>query len=276
MEVLSLGAGVQSTTMALMAAHGEITPMPDAAIFADTGAEPRAVYDHLAWLRSGVLPFPVEVVRKGNILDDTYAALGGRKHGKGRAATAPFFARGRDGRGAPLRRQCTSEYKIEPIIKWLRERLGVEKGRRVPAGVTVGVWVGISTDEVSRVKPARERWIERRWPLIDKRMSRWDSLRWMERNGYPEPPRSACFFCPYRSDTEHRRLRDNSPDEWEQSVKLDRAIRAGFKRVTGERTTGALWLHRSLEPLDQVDLSTAEERGQLNMFNNECEGMCGV
>ena len=61
--MLSLGPGVQSTALALMAAHGEIGSMPDCAIFADTGWEPRAVHEHLAWLRSpGVLPFPVHVV----------------------------------------------------------------------------------------------------------------------------------------------------------------------------------------------------------------------
>jgi hypothetical protein len=42
LRVISLGAGVQSTTMALMATHGEITLMPDCAIFADTHAEPKA------------------------------------------------------------------------------------------------------------------------------------------------------------------------------------------------------------------------------------------
>jgi hypothetical protein len=47
---LSLGAGVQSSTLALMAAHGEITPMPVAAIFADTQAEPASVYRWLDWL----------------------------------------------------------------------------------------------------------------------------------------------------------------------------------------------------------------------------------
>jgi hypothetical protein len=52
LRVLSLGAGVQSTTMALMAAHGEVGPMPDCAIFSDTGWEPNAVYQHLAWLMS--------------------------------------------------------------------------------------------------------------------------------------------------------------------------------------------------------------------------------
>jgi len=33
--------------MALMAARGDITPMPDCAIFADTGWEPNAVYEWL-------------------------------------------------------------------------------------------------------------------------------------------------------------------------------------------------------------------------------------
>jgi hypothetical protein len=36
LRMLNLGAGVQSTALALMAAHGEIGPMPDCTIFADT------------------------------------------------------------------------------------------------------------------------------------------------------------------------------------------------------------------------------------------------
>ena len=68
-HVLSLGAGVQSSTMALMAAHGEITPMPDCAIFADTQAEPQSVYDYLDWLE-GELPFPVYRVSYGNLTKD--------------------------------------------------------------------------------------------------------------------------------------------------------------------------------------------------------------
>jgi hypothetical protein len=35
-------------------------------------------------------------------------------------------------------------------------------------------------------------------------------------------------------------------------------------------------MHAQRVPLEQVDLSTAEDRGQLSLFNNECEGMCGV
>ncbi|MCK9513952.1 MAG: hypothetical protein M0R28_22370 [Pigmentiphaga sp.] len=80
LRALSLGAGVQSTTMALMAAHEEIGPMPDCAIFADTGWEPKAVYDHLAWLMSpNVLPFPVYTVSAGSIRDQLLAAGNGNR-----------------------------------------------------------------------------------------------------------------------------------------------------------------------------------------------------
>ena len=56
--VLNLGAGVQSSCLALMAAMGEVKPMPDFAVFADTQAEPKSVYDWLDWLEKQ-LPFPV-------------------------------------------------------------------------------------------------------------------------------------------------------------------------------------------------------------------------
>ena len=89
LRTLSLGAGVQSTTLALMAAHGEIGPMPDCAIFADTGWEPGAVYEHLRWLMSpNVLPFPVHVVSAGNIRDEILAAGQGK-----RWASIPAFTK---------------------------------------------------------------------------------------------------------------------------------------------------------------------------------------
>jgi hypothetical protein len=89
LRILSLGAGAQSTTLALMAAHGEIGPMPDCAIFADTGWEPKAVYEHLAWLRSpNVLPFPVHIVSAGDLRADIVAGARGE-----RWASIPAFTR---------------------------------------------------------------------------------------------------------------------------------------------------------------------------------------
>src|SRR5579885_896147 len=108
LRVISLGAGVQSTTMALMAAHGEITPMPDCAIFADTQSEPQAVYDHLKWLMSpNVLPFPIHVVTKGSLRAAILSASAGRTRNDGRP---PLYIRNPDGTKGILKRQCTADY----------------------------------------------------------------------------------------------------------------------------------------------------------------------
>lgn len=154
LSVLSLGAGVQSTTLALMAAHGEI-PVPDVAIFADTGWEPRRVYDHLDWLCSpNVLPFPVVRVSNGNIRADLIENAKGKVAGK-RSATPPFFVVGRDGREAMLSRQCTDSYKLDPIIKKTRELIGLKPRQRAPKTVTVKMLIGISADEAHRAKPSQ-------------------------------------------------------------------------------------------------------------------------
>lgn len=264
LRVISLGAGVQSTTMALMAAHGEVGPMPDAAIFADTGWEPAAVYEHLEWLRSAnVLPFPVHIVTAGNLRD----VIGKqRPNGKYARVDIPAFV-------APsgmITRSCTKNFKIEPLRRQVRQMAGLYK-KRSPDRVVVEQWIGISCDEAHRIKPSGEAWIQHRWPLIEQGMSRSDCLQWMASHGYPQPPKSSCIGCPFHSDEQWRSL---TPDEFADAVAIDRKLRDG----DGPQRTakGDLYLHSSLKPLDEVDLSTDAERGQPDLFANECEGMCGV
>ena len=268
LNVISLGAGVQSTTMALLAAHGDL-PMPDVAIFADTGAEPQAVYEHLRWLQSdNVLPFPVKVVSAGNIVEDMRQQA--ETWVPGRAAAAPFFTDGRDGRAAPLRRQCTAHYKIEPIIKAVREMIGLKYHQWGPREVTVRQWIGISTDEAHRMKPADVKWIENTWPLIDKRMSRSDCLRWLSDRGY-SAPKSACTFCPYRSDAAWQQMKDTGGPDWREARYVDALIRRGLPNPKGG--TGRLYVHRSRTPLGEVEFT--DDR-QADLFGEECSGMCGV
>lgn len=269
LHILSLGAGVQSTTMALMAAHGLITPMPDAAIFADTGWEPKPVYDHLAWLMSpNVLPFPVHIVQKGNLRDDVMAR---RNTTGGRYAAIPWYTTNPDGTQGIGRRQCTSEYKLTPLMWKMRELLGVERRDRIKRQA-VQVYVGISTDEAHRMKPARQQWIENRWPLIEIGVSRRGCLSWLKANGYPDPPKSACIGCPFHSDSMWRDMRDNHPEEWSDAVAVDAALRQENSR--GIKATE--YMHPQRVPLTEVDLSTHAERGQPDLFGAECEGMCGV
>lgn len=285
-HIISLGAGVQSTTLYLMAAHGEITPMPVGAVFSDTQAEPDAVYDHLAWLKSLNLPIPIHVVTRGNLATDSLVVKRSRLSGKiYQKSLVPLFIKNPNGSRGILRRKCTAEYKVREIIKETRRLVGMSnlrewykaerRGLKPPP--LVSQWIGISLDEALRKKPSREPWIVNRHPLLEKEISRADCLAWMKAKGYPQPPRSACVFCPYHSDLEWLRLKNEHPAEFAKAVAWEKAIQRA--NTEDEVAKGKPFLHDSLTPLEEVafDDTPAKDKGlQLDMFNNECEGMCGV
>jgi hypothetical protein len=256
-RVLSLGAGVQSSTLALMIARQELPPV-DCAIFSDTGWEPKAVYEWLGWLETQ-LPFPIHRVSAGNIRGDI---LDKQTNPARRIAAVPWFTLSPRGKAGMGRRQCTAEYKLRPLQKKVVELMG---GNRPKGGCEM--LIGISMDEVWRMKPSRVHYIKNVFPLIDKGITRQACLRWMEERQYPKPPKSSCIGCPFHSDAQWRAL---TTEEFADAVEVDRAIRnqPGFR--------GQQFMHKSMKPLEEVDLSTAEDRGQLNLFLNDCEGMCGV
>lgn len=265
LNLISLGAGVQSSVMALMAARGEIDPSVDGAIFADVGAEPQSVYDWLDWLEAE-LPFPVyRVVHK----DGLTKMLENTVSNGDRCAQPPLYTKSDDGSLGQLNRICTVEYKIDPIKRKTRELLGL-KPRQRAKDVHCTTWIGISLDEIQRMKMSMEKYITHRFPLIEKRMRRGDCYEWMKKHGYPEPPRSACVYCPYHSNHEWKRLKEHDPEGWKEAVRVDALVRSGWSGIDNK-----LYLHRECKPLDEVDLSTDVDRGQLT-FLDECEGMCGV
>jgi hypothetical protein len=269
-HILSLGAGVQSSTLALMAAAGEVTPMPTAAIFADTQDEPASVYKWLDWLEKQ-LPFPVYRVTSGKLSE---GALRLRTSKKGKTyfyIKLPLFTLSKDGdKGMIGQRNCTEDYKIRPIRRELLRVAGISPRER---NLRVIQWIGISLDEAHRMKTFRGPWAKNRWPLIEMNMHRRHCLDWMASHKFPTPPRSACVYCPFHSDRQWRELRDNSPAEFAEAVRFERAL----NQARGQQLS-ASYLHAKRIPLDQVDFSTDTERGQgmLAGFGNECEGMCGV
>ena len=272
LRVISLGAGVQSTTMALMAAHGEIGPMPDCAIFADTQGEPAAVYQHLEWLTS-VLPFPVHVVTAGSLWKSASTVRTTRDGQRSYiSAGIPVYTVDGLRKGIGVR-QCTRTFKIDPINRKCRELLGISRITK-RHGVLVEMWLGISADEAQRMKPSHRSWITNRWPLIAADMDRNDCLDWMREHGYPEPPRSACTFCPFHDDNEWLAL---APDEFDDAVEKERELQSAYQAASS--LSSVPYFHASRVPLGDVMLvATPRTRSarQLNMFNNECEGMCGV
>lgn len=300
-QVLSLGAGVQSTTMLLMACHGEILPKPDLVVFADVGWEPKPVYKHLEWLKGYVKRYGIEIVTgaNGNIRDDIVSAVTDST----RFASLPFFTLsdvpiyegeygeeeeedenqvamfddfefgqaerkiiGYKEQKGMVRRQCTNEYKIQVVRKIVRNYLGYEKGQRVKE--LVHMWKGISTDEIQRMDMSRDGWIEFRYPLIDADMSRMACEEWLVKNGYLVPPKSSCIGCPFHNDAMWLDMKINDKESWDDAVEVDRII----KKLP--RFKGKAFLHRSCKPLDEVDFN--ENQMDIDHFLNECAGVCGV
>lgn len=237
-RVLSLGAGVQSTTIYLLAMSGEIPPI-DAAIFADTMEEPDEVYRHLEWLES---------LKGPRIYRGTAGKLGdhlmmGQNSTGGRFAAIPAFTTEDEGvTVGKTRRQCSKEYKTEVIGRVLRrEILGLEKGRTA-RGVIVEQLIGISLDEAGRasrlMKRPSPKYIQRRFPLIEMNWTRNDCLKWLEGRVPHQTPRSACVFCPYHNDYEWDRLRREDPSAFARAVEVDHVLRNPEAVITRAHTHG--------------------------------------
>ena len=276
-HIISLGAGVQSSTMALMAACGEITPMPTCAIFADTMAEPQIVYEWLDYLESK-LPFPVYRVSKGSLAK---AALTVRISKNGNSYTnsnVPAFLKTagilREGKQM---RQCTRDFKIDVILRKVRE-IGKEEikewRRDKSTAPPIIQWIGISRDEVIRMKPSRLPYIRHIWPLVEREMTREKCLSWMAHHAFPTPPRSACVFCPYHSDKEWLRLKKDEPQEFEKAARFEDDYQVSFSKI--QRRQAVPFLHRSMLPLREVNFKASSKEKHPDLFGNECEGMCGV
>jgi hypothetical protein len=282
MRFLSLGAGVQSSTLLLMMCRGDL-PKADHAIFADTGWEPKTVYAHLEWLKveAAKADIPVHVVSYGDIRGDSLNAwLPNDSKPIGHSfATLPFFTLWPDGKKGMLQRQCTNRYKIHVIDRKMREILGVDTFGKCAPG-SVEQYFGISADEKGRTRESNRKAIKFYYPFIwhnssSDRPYEWrrpgitraDCLNWCKANGYPTPPRSACIGCPYHSNREWREMRDTRPEDWADAVAFDKAIRHPVA------LEGTCYLHADRVPLDEADLDNPDpNQGMLG----ECEGMCGL
>ena len=270
LQVLSLGAGVQSTVMALMAEQGyEGFTKPDLAIFADTGWEPQAVYDHLDWLEQQ-LSYPVIRVTNGNIREDILRGVNpeGRKF-----IDIPVFVVKDDGKHYVGTRQCTKQYKLKPIHRYLRQHLGLKDGRLAPKDQQVDMWLGLSVDEAARVKPSRQDWITLVYPLLDKDLSRAQLYRWFKER-YPDRdlPKSACIGCPYHTDRMWADMKENDPVSFQDAINVEWAM----QNVPQSRgaLTGTAYLHKARVPLNEVEFNVQGPRD--DGMQEECEGLCGI
>lgn len=268
MKVISLGVGVQSTALYYMSSMG-IIDRADVAIFADTGAEKSATmeyFEHLVKWQKDNNGIPLHKTTYKNIQTDI---LKGENSTNNRFASIPAFTES----GGMLKRQCTKEYKIQPVQKKIKELYGLTGRQRFPL---TDIWYGITADEITRIAKPWRKWYINVYPLVgykvfyngqsvkisDTFYRRHDIQRLYAELGQPIPVRSSCVFCPFQSDANWTQ---NSKEDFDIAVKVDKTIR----NVTKKGANDKIYLHRSLKPINEVNFYT----GAPDLFE-ECSANC--
>jgi len=208
MRVISLGGGVQSTAMVVLAVQGELDA--EIALFANVGddSEHPDTLDYVAevlepWAASQ--GFTIRQLRReftrGDHVGQTLSILQYQALSK-RSIVIPA----RMSNGAPGNRSCTVDWKIRVVGRWLREHGATPDN---PAEVCIG----FSTDEIQRVSGRQpSKYQISTYPLLDLGLNRADCMRVIADAGLPVPPKSACWFCPFTTPQRWAEMRRDTPD----------------------------------------------------------------
>lgn len=246
-SVFSFGAGTQSTAIMALIKHeperllNTIGHLPDYALFADTGAESQdSLINFEYWRKNSPIPLYRVKNWKRNAMHDGFRAL-------------PVYFSG----GGSMRRQCTSEWKIQPLNK-ATSKLFPNKRPNNP----VSTWLGISTDEIQRMKESWVKSIENVYPLIELGLSRQDCYQILDKYGY-KTVKSSCYMCPYQVK------------RWHENLELDKAIAYEKNMQENNPYREMPYLHPSCEPLE-IAVAKQKAQGNLFTFDDECDGICGV
>ncbi len=241
-QVRSNGGGVQSAAIAALIVSGRIKP-PDIALIVDTEREASTTWDYLDSVIKPALDsvgLTMRRVKKSDFATvDLYSSNGD--------ILIPAFTDTNGGIGK-LPTFCSNEWKQRVMRRWAASLFDAS---------CFDVWLGISTDEMRRIRQIDGRW-RNRYPLIEQRMNRGDCIALVARMGWPEPPRSSCWMCPNRSPAEWEYQRLNAPSDHEKAIAFEREIRLA---------DDSLWLTCEGVPLDHI-----ERKKSLDLFSGS--GRC--
>lgn len=241
LRTFSYGGGVQSTAALVFAAEGKIDYR--IFLFANVGEDSEHPKT-LAYVRDVAIPYATEhgielheirrITKKGNQETVLERLLGDNK-------SVPIPVRGANG-GPAFRRNCTVDFKIKVILKWLKQH-GASADNPAITGL------GISIDEIQRMRIGSEPQQQLEYPLIDLHLTRAQCVEIIRKSGLPLPGKSSCYFCPYHTPTEWGRMKREEPDLFEKSVALERELNTKLKRIGHKKP---VWLTRFAKPLDQA------------------------
>lgn len=261
-QVWSSGGGVQSCAIAALIVMGKL-PKPDIALIVDTGREKQSTWDYMDAVISPALASVGVTLER--IHKDKWATVDLWGGEEGKSILLPMFTtqNSEEGKSGKLPTYCSNEWKARVIQRELRSR----------SVTACDMWMGMSLDEMKRVKYSGPGWLRKFYPLVfDKPfgvpMRREGCVEVVKAAGWPPAPRSACWFCPNMSDAEWYALKTSSA-EFEKAAREEDEIR---------KIDPNAFLHPSGVPLREVDFSAAAMGERVNLFNIDgCEsGHCFV
>lgn len=245
--VWSFGGGTQSAAIAVMVLRG-ILPKPDLIVMADTSREVTETWEYLERI---IRPALSKIDREVHIVPHTYAYWDIVKGKKG-DILLPAFTR-QNGRVGKLPTFCSNEWKRRPIQRWLKEH-GVDD---------CDVWLGMSTDEMERMKVSDLAWYRHSYPLVEMvPMHRHECVAVVEQYDWPMPPKSRCWMCPNMSPHSWRKLKNEYPTDFAKAVALEKEIQI---------VDPDIYLHELGIPLEQA---VDQTNRQSSMFDGCDSGYC--
>lgn len=229
MDILSCGAGMQSTALALMSAENAtgtarhaLVPVYDAVVFCDLQCEPIWVYAQVDFIAKACedagIPFFV-------LHSDIYREQA-RKISHGKSVNMPLWTM-LDGKRGKMLRTCTMDYKIYAIQQFVKYNLlgykKFQRNRDEDLGAHT-MHIGFSAEEASRASPNPHPLFENRYPLIELGLERKDNYRYILETWGLETKASACYICPFHKNVFFRHLRDEYPRDYEAVLGFDRIL----------------------------------------------------
>ena len=227
-KIISVGAGVQSSYLAL-------TEQADYYIFADTGDEAEETYQ---FITSFLIP---EMKKQNKILT---IVKWWELYNKPQQSMYEYYLHNN---GIPTRqfRSCTDRFKIRTIRKYLRNE-GITQAEML---------LGITIDEYKRMKPSDVKWITNLYPLIDRKITRSDLIKYWNKKYNIVVPKSGCWYCPYLKPSRFMDYIRNKPLEREKIIKLENnAMKLNPKLILFVRPIEVMVQDERLQTgLDQFD-----------------------
>jgi len=307
LRVFSYGGGVQSTAALVLAAQGKIDFKTF--LFCNVGDDSENPAT-ITYVRDIAMPYAkahgIELIELHNTHFGEPTTL--YQHLTRPGSKSIGIPVRMAGSGAPGRRSCTADFKINVVDRWLKQntvrghiqelkeavvrryafgKLDKETVLRFMVDIdaffqehepAAHVGLGISLDEIERVKPNMDpetvAWKVNAFPLIDeveRPLTRQDCMNVIAGAGLPIPAKSACVFCPFHTLARWQEMRQHEPESFWKA--------AGLEKFLNERRASLgmdpVWFTRLLKPLDQATHDYGQ-RGLFESFDGCEEGYCGL